>query len=156
MDWLESYRDLIFEREKFKVSDIASMVDELRVKFDEIFEPLADGSLDPGDLERIRDAWWRHFGKEIIDREKHAISLHLKLIDLYKRLENASDVEWNAYARMVLDALFSENSLMRQVLEMRAASEKIMKDSPDVVGASGAIDHNTGDFDQDQVKLKPS
>ena len=70
-------------------------------EFKRIHHPLADGKIDPGDIDNILDNIFSHYEDQIIARAKKMVSLQQQLRPLYEQLQHASEQEWQEYVRYI-------------------------------------------------------
>jgi hypothetical protein len=90
---------------------------------------LKDGSLDPGDMDKILNLWWQKFSSvEIVAAQKEAEILD-RLRPLYERLKQATEEEWEEYTRMLIHARlqshgFSTRSYSFNLMEVSGSKRR--------------------------------
>jgi hypothetical protein len=111
LDWLENFKPDIVEREQARRIPLdPTDFDAMLSQMEEIFSPVLDGSVDPGDIDTIADRWWARYSAEEIEAAKKEVASHRKLASLYERLSDASPEEWEAYAQIRFRARFGQEA----------------------------------------------
>lgn len=122
MSWLQEYYEFIVALEQTQANWLLDTnFDKFQEEFKEIFAPLEDDSLDPGDLEVITDKWWKKYKLIEVAAAKQAVRIHRRLAPLYERLEYASEEEWDEFSKMCLRARWTAGEPLLQ---------KLLKHSP--------------------------
>jgi hypothetical protein len=123
MDWLHEFKDDLIALEKIEIDRFGldwkrldETFAELEAEFDEILEPLQDGTIDPGDLQTITDKYWDRYGSREIEAAKKSVELHRRLTKLYERLAGANQEEWSEYAKTRVNVRFEAGSPIWQAL----------------------------------------
>jgi hypothetical protein len=101
---LEPFRGAVEELEDIRGPAAGEEFRRLSASLDEIIEPLRDGTVDEGDIERVVASWWDVLGEQEIGSARREAALHLQLADLYRRLQHASDDDIEAYLRLRMEA----------------------------------------------------
>jgi hypothetical protein len=104
-EWLQEFEEDIAALAKVRAEFMEAILQDPQAS-SEIFAPVQDGSVDPGDVEAITTAWWERFGAQEVAAVRQELALHWRLVRLYVRLESAPPEVWEAFAREGLQARF--------------------------------------------------
>lgn len=104
MNWIETSRDLMLEQVKLMNPLLQRMQDpEFFNSFNEVLEPLEDGTVDPGDEKLVVERMLALLGEEFLVSLRRAADVYLELGKVYERLRNADEDELRAFARMSIE-----------------------------------------------------
>lgn len=92
-------------------------------KIKKILQPLADGTIDAGDLEKIREDWYKLFGRGLIRQLKKEATIHRKLSSMYEYLAKAPAKDWEQYARCVISGQLTEGFAKNLLLPLASEPE---------------------------------
>jgi hypothetical protein len=98
MNWLQEFEEDIVALAQAP-GEMAEFIIQNAEVVREILAPLLDGSVDPGDVDAVDNAWWDKFGPKELERARKEVTIQRRLARLYERLEYASSEELEAYAR---------------------------------------------------------
>lgn len=133
MNWLSDYRDDLMALQAAKDSvfpvdltneeQFRNFVDDFKT----VFAPLEDGSLDPGDIDKVSNLWWHTF--EINVAKKEVTILHC-LAPFYQRLEHGTEEEWEEYVRLRIRARLNLlQALMQMLAKTRSTGQGNLPDN---------------------------
>lgn len=130
-NWIEDSRELLLEQIKS-----ATWVQE-QIETDGFFDkwigtlaPLEDGTVDPGDEDRVVDNMLSVLGDEYIPFLRRYAGIQMELHDTYGRLRDATDDEVHDFARMWLKAYLQSSGAL-EVLSKLAQSPKEAEEALD-------------------------
>jgi hypothetical protein len=104
-EWLTPYEADIRSDNDLAVAvanDLSQGIDVLRPILDNAFSPLSDGTLDPGDVEKMAEILWDHLGAQFLKMEKQRVESQRRLEKLYTYLTTAPEEEWEQYAKFLV------------------------------------------------------
>lgn len=115
INWIEEGRELMLEQAKLMTPFLEHMQNPETINsFIEVLEPLEDGTVDPGDEDRVIEGFLALMGDEYLKSLRQAADVYRDLGQIYQRLRDANDEEVHAFARMSLEVMLKSTGLIEK------------------------------------------
>jgi hypothetical protein len=139
MNWLMDYWDDLLALEEARADvfpigltddqQIESFANDLKT----VFAPMEDGSLDPGDRDDILNRWWQKLGALEMAAAKKEVAIQHRLVPLYQRLEQGTEVDWEEYARLRIRAHLNSRPMQAFMQSMAKSNATVSQIQADLV-----------------------
>ena len=87
------------------------------------FEPLEDGSVNPGEEGGVVERCLALLGDEYLASVRRSADMHLKLSKAYERVQNATQHELRAFARIWLEAILRGSGALESLAKLARGTE---------------------------------